>query len=202
MDQNAKKKNECQFKHNDKYEYQKSIQKEKEELKKVTELKAKLKEANNLLVNTFNDEEKLKAENIKLSTEIKCLEKNLQPVKNENDRYIKRNHKLEKQLEEKFKHHVKKKDTPVNNSKVYHKTRDAKDVDKSPEDIEKYSFVDSISFKCEGGKCDFNSKTKKSLISHITLNHFYNFKTKKYECKTCEKLTDHIQHLGDCVRSK
>ena len=209
----CKRKNLCQFKHNDKDKYQKIIQKEKEELellkKEVTELKTKLKEANNLLVNTLNDEEKLKAENIKLSTEIKYLKNNLQTVKNENDTYIKRIHKLENQLEEKRKHHVEKKDTPGNNSNGNHKTRDAKDVDKSPEDIKNYSFVDSISFKCEGGKCDFNSKTKKYLISHITLEHFYNFKSKKYECKTCEKLfhgkeklTDHIQNPGDCVRIK
>ena len=72
-----------------------------------------------------------------------------------------------------------------------------------------YSFVDSISFKCKGRKCDLNSKTKKSLISHITLVHFYNLKSKKYEFKTCEKLfhdkeklPDRIQNPGDCVRSK
>ena len=84
--------------------------------------------------------------------------------------------------------HVEKKDTPGINSNVNHKTRDEKDVDKSPETIEHYSFVYGFNFKCEGGKCDFSSKTKKSLISHITLEHFYNFKSKKYECKTCEKL--------------
>ena len=107
--------------------YQKSIQKETEELeilrKEITELKTKLKEVTNLLVDTLNDEEKLKAENIKLITEIKYIEKNLQTVKNENDTYIKRIHKHKKQLEEKRKHHVKKKDTPGNNPNVNHKTR-------------------------------------------------------------------------------
>ena len=104
---------------------------------------------------------------------------------------------------------MEKKDTPADNFNVNLKKRDSKDVDKSPEDIKNYSIVDNISLKCEGGKCEFNSKTKKYLISHITLEHFYNFKSKKYECKTCEKifhgkekLTDLIQNPGDCVRSK
>ena len=77
----CKRENECQFKHDDKDKYQKVIQKEKEELellkKEVTELKTKLKDANNLLLETLNDEEKLKTENIKLRTEIKYLENNL-----------------------------------------------------------------------------------------------------------------------------
>ena len=71
----------------------------------------------------MNDEEKLKAENIKPITEIKYIEKNLKTVKNENDTYIKRIHKHKKQLEEKRKRHVKKKDTPGNNPNVNHKTR-------------------------------------------------------------------------------
>ena len=44
------------------------------------------------------------------------------------------------------------------------------------------------------------------LISHNTLEHFYNFKSKKYERKTCdklfhgtEKLTDHIQNPGGAL---
>ena len=78
---------------------------------------------------------------------------------------------------------MEKKDTPGNNSNVNHKTRDAKDVDKSPEDIENYSFVDSISFKCDGGKCDFNYKIKKSLMSHITLEHFYNLRARNMNAK-------------------
>ena len=50
---------------------------------------------------------------------------------------------LKKQLEEKPKHHLEKKDTPGKNSNGNHKTKDAKDVDKSPEGIKNYSFGDS-----------------------------------------------------------
>ena len=68
----------------------------------------------------MNDKKKLKAENIKLITEIKYSEKNLQTVKNLNDTYIKIILKHEKQLEEKCKHHVEKKVTQGNNPKVNH----------------------------------------------------------------------------------
>ena len=56
---------------------------------------------------------------------------------------------------------MEKKVTPGNKSNVNHKTRDEKVVDKSPEDIKNYSFVDTINFKCEGVNYDFNSKTNK-----------------------------------------
>ena len=46
---------------------------------------------------------------------------------------------------------MEKKDTPGKNSNGNHKTMDEKDIDKSPEDIKIYSFVDSFTFKCEGG---------------------------------------------------
>ena len=48
--------------------------------KEVTELKTKLKEANNFLVDTLNDEKKLTTENNKLSTKIKYLENNFKNV--------------------------------------------------------------------------------------------------------------------------
>ena len=68
----------------------------------------------------MNDKKKLKAENIKLITEIKYSENNLQTVKSSNDTYIKIILKHEKQLEEKRKHHVEKKVTQGNNPNVNH----------------------------------------------------------------------------------
>ena len=48
--------------------------------------------------------------------------------------------------------------------------------------------VNSIMFKCEVVKFDFIAKTKKSLSSHITLQHFYKHKGKKYERNLCSKI--------------